>query len=341
MEKQHDALWLEHYPDQKQSAILFDLVAKDNKRARSITGFVDRKDLQAAKHLSQESVSAFAELNDLLSLGTLLIALQNSNDEEILAKHQNANTPYSIAQMSDGERNATMLGAAVLTAEAGTVLLIDEPERHLHRSIIVPFLAAVLASRDDCTLIISTHDLALPATNPQASVLMVRSCDWQGDRAKAWDVQLLESDAQMPEDLRRAILGSRRKILFIEGAESSLDLPIYNALFPDISVMARGTGTNVQKAVDGIRGSHDLHHIDAFGLIDGDGRTPESVHDLRARGIFALDLYSAESLYYCSDALDAVAHRQAGTLGREPSVLRESALQAALARIRHQLGRSA
>ena len=36
-----------------------------------------------------------------------------------------------IRDRSDGERNATMLGAAVLTAEAGTVLLIDEPEHRL------------------------------------------------------------------------------------------------------------------------------------------------------------------------------------------------------------------
>ena len=33
-----------------------------------------------------ESVSVFKELNDLLSLGTLLIDLEKSSDEEILAK---------------------------------------------------------------------------------------------------------------------------------------------------------------------------------------------------------------------------------------------------------------
>ncbi|MXX99789.1 MAG: AAA family ATPase [Chloroflexi bacterium] len=333
LERQYGALWQDHYAQEKQWAVLFDLIAKDNRLARCIRDLVG-KDLQAAKKRFQESVSPFTELNDLLSLGTLLVALENPNDQEILARHRDASEPYSIAQMSDGERNAAMLGATVLTAEAGTVMLIDEPERHLHHSIAVPFLAAVLANRDDCTFIVSTHDLALPAANPQASVLMVRSCGWRNNQASTWDARLLKPEAQIPEELRRAILGSRRKILCIEGTETSLDLPLYNALFPDISVRACGTGTDVRKAVAGIRESYDLHRIEAFGLIDGDGRTPESVHTLRNRGIFALDCYSVESLLYCCDALDAVANWQAKTLERKPNSLRESALQAALTALR-------
>ena len=281
MEREYEALWQEYNSEEKQSAVLFDLVAKDNTRARSIASFVDRKDWQGAEQRSEESGSAFAELNDLLSLGTLLIALENSNDEEILAKHRNANASYSISQMSDGERNAAILGA---TVDPGTVLLIDEPERHLHRSIIVPFLAAMFARRDDCTFVISTHELALPAANPTARALMVRSCDWNNNRASTWDVKLLEPNAQMPEELRQAILGSRRRVLFFEGTGTSLDLPIYNVLFPDISVVASGNSTDVQRAVEGIRGSYELHHVKAFGLIDGDGRPPEVVEVLRDRG---------------------------------------------------------
>ncbi|WP_442947933.1 AAA family ATPase [Nostoc sp.] len=43
-------------------------------------------------------------------------------------------TPYSIAELSDGERNALLIAANVLTVKNGTLVLIDEPERHLHRS---------------------------------------------------------------------------------------------------------------------------------------------------------------------------------------------------------------
>ena len=70
MEREYEALWQEYYSEEKQSAVLFDLVAKDNTRARSIAGFVDCKDWQGAEQRSEESVSAFAELNDLLALET-------------------------------------------------------------------------------------------------------------------------------------------------------------------------------------------------------------------------------------------------------------------------------
>ena len=228
-------------------------------------------------------MSTFVQLNDLLALGTLLIDLEKSNDEEILAKHRRSKASYSIAQMSDGERNAAIIGATVLTVDPGTVLLIDEPERHLHRSIIVPFLAALFAKREDCTFIISTHELALPAANPAAGVLMVRSCEWKGNRVEGWDIDLLGPNAQLPEDLRLAILGSRRKVLFFEGTGTSLDLPIYNALFPDISVVAVGTSTDVQRAVEGMRGSQNLHHVEAYGLIDRDGHSQEKVKSLLRR----------------------------------------------------------
>lgn len=328
-EREYEARWRDFNSQQKQSAVLFDLVAKENTRARAITGFVDTNDLKEASRLAAKSVSAFTQLNDLLSLGTLAITLENSRDEEILARHRNATDAYSIAQMSDGERNASIIGATVLTVEPGTVLLIDEPERHLHRSIMVPFLAALFSQREDCTFIISTHELALPAANPAAGALMVRSCAWENNRARAWDIDLLEPNAQLPEELRLAILGSRCKILFFEGTGASLDLPIYNALFPGISVAARGTSTDVQRAVEGMRGSLDLHHVEAYGLIDSDGRSQELVNVLSERGVFALDVYSVESLYYCSDALDAVAARQAQTLGRDRDTMRERALQAA------------
>ena len=330
-EREYEALWQDYNAEQKQSAVLFDLVAKENTRARSITRFVDSEDLDEASKLAAKSVSAFVQLNDLLALGTLLIDLENSNDEEILAKHRRSGASYSIAQMSDGERNAAIIGATVLTVDPGTVLLIDEPERHLHRSIIVPFLAALFAKREDCAFVVSTHELALPAANPTAGVLMVRSCEWENNRARAWDIDLFEPNDQLPEELRLAILGARRKVLFFEGTGTSLDLPIYNALFPDISVAASGTSTDVQRAVEGMRDSQYLHHVEAYGLIDSDGRSEDAVNALVERGVFALDVYSVESLYYCSDALDAVAARQAQSLGRDLDGMKESALQAAFA----------
>ena len=324
-EMQEQSRWIDYYAQQRQSAVLFDLVAKENARARRIARYVDDRNTEKARMVSDKSVSPFEQLNELLALGTLSVTLKNSNDEEILAQHPGGMAPFSIAQMSDGERNAAIIAATVLTVEPGTVLLIDEPERHLHRSIIEPFLSALFECRRDCVFVISTHEIALPVANPEARVLMVRSCQWAGTTASAWDVKVLEAHTDLPEDLKLAIWGSREKILFVEGESHSLDLPLYNALFPGLSVVPKGSCTDVERAVKGLRSSYALHHVEAFGLVDRDDRTDDDVEQLAASGVFALDVYSAESLYYCSDAIAAVARRQAGSLGRNADEMIESA----------------
>ena len=79
------------------------------------------------------------------------------------------------------ERNAMILAAHVITADPGTVFLIDEPERHLHRSIIQPFLSALFDLRkEECTFIIATHEIALPITNPDARVLIAQIMPMEG-----------------------------------------------------------------------------------------------------------------------------------------------------------------
>ena len=211
------------------------------------------------------------------------------------------------------------MAASVLTAKSGTVFLIDEPELHLHRAIIEPFLSALFKRRNDCVFIISTHEIALPIANPNARVLMVRSCKWNGDTASAWDLQVLEPNTDLPEELRRDILGSRRQILFVEGASSSLDLPLYCSLFPRISVVPKGSCTDILRAVSGLQASYSYHHCNVYGLIDKDDRTRDEIRELANRNIFALDVCSAESIYYCSDAIDAVARRQADSLGLDAS----------------------
>ena len=176
-ELQDQARWRDFYANQRQSAVLFDLVAKENTRARLIAHHVDSGNTQKAEKTSAESPSPFDQLNELLGIGTFAVTLENSNDEEILARHQDGSGPFSIAQMSDGERNAAILAANVLTVEPGSVLLIDEPERHLHRSIIKPFLSALFERRRDCLFVVSTHEIALPVANPEARCLMFDHAD--------------------------------------------------------------------------------------------------------------------------------------------------------------------
>ena len=273
-----------------------------------IAHHIDNRSPEEALRVSSESAAPFAQVNELLALGTLTVSIENSKGEEILAQHGNGSGKFSIEKMSDGERSAVIMAAEVLTAKPSTVFLIDEPERHLHRAIIMPFLSALFKQREDCAFVVSTHEITLPIDSVDACVLMVRSCTWNGDTAAAaWDVEVLEPNTELPEELKLAILGARERILFVEGTSNSLDLPLYNALFPGLSVVPKGSCIDVERAVSGLRGSCDLHHVEAFGLIDRDGLSEEKTRELADKGVFALGVCSVEALYYCSDAIASVA----------------------------------
>ena len=319
------SLWQERNPEERISSVLFDLTAKENELAREIMRNAYAEDNEAIAKLVREERSVFDQLNELLSIGGFDVEIENSRGEAILARRKDTGETYGMERMSDGERSAVILAANVLTVDAGIVLLIDEPERHLHRSIIGPYLTGLIEQRSDCAFIISTHDVSLPAITPDATVLVVRSCQWTNDLASAWDVRLLQNDTGLPEDLNRTILGGRRRILFVEGTAQSLDIQLYNALFPEVLITPLGSCEDVVAAVTGLRTSIEYHDVEAFGLIDGDNRDSEDTDALRDKGIFALEQYSVESLYYCSEAMDAVADWQSESLGYDAAEMLLSA----------------
>ena len=330
------ARWMDGYADANVSAVLFDLMSKQSDRAETIANYVDDGELQRAKEHASELLSPLSQINDLLKLGRLKVFLQKGENQTLLARHENGNT-YSIAEMSDAERSAMFLAAQVTTANPDTIFLIDEPERHLHRSIIVPFLSALFElRRRDCTFVVSTHEMALPVANFDATVLMLRHCHWKDSECVSWDADILNSELDLPEDLRFDILGARRQILFVEGEDASLDLPFYQALFPEVSVVPKGTCQDVERAVRGLRSVPDLHRIKAFGVIDRDNRNEDNAAQLAKEGVFAIEACSVESFFYCSEALAAVAQCQADAFNCDADELIEEARKKALERLKNQ-----
>ncbi len=323
----NEARWRDLRAEQDLSAVLFDLVTKENTINDSIVHHVRNEDNSQAYELSTKLPSLIYQINELLNHGGLTVTLEKNSNQNLLARHPQEE-PFSIAEMSDGERSAVIMAAHVITAESGTVFLIDEPERHLHRSIIQPFLSALFALRSgDCAFIIATHEMALPVASPKARVLMLRSCQWSGSECIAWDAETLEPNSELPPELKLAILGSRKKILFVEGQRGSLDVSLYSVLFPTLSVNPIGSCEEVQKAVLGLRGSQEIDDAEVFGLIDRDNRGDKDIEKLAEKGIFALKVYSVEALYYCSDAIDAVARQQAASRGIDANGLVKSAKQ--------------
>ncbi len=228
---------------------------------------------------------------------------------------------FSIARTSDGERIALVLISEVVAAPAGSIFLLDEPELHLHRSIIVPLITSIIRENPESTFVVSTHELDLVTACPDASVAVIRKCVWPSPSDCRWEMDQIVDAGMIPEDLRVDILGSRRKILFVEGTNTSLDAPLYALLFPNASVRSREGCREVERAVTGLLATKDLHHAEAVGMVDGDGMSQEQIEAFEVKSIYPLPVHSVESLYYAEEVLRAVAQRHAETLGIDPDIL--------------------
>jgi len=217
--------------------------------------------------------------------------------------------PYSAAQMSDGERAMFYMIGQVLFAPPG-VVIFDEPELHVHRAVLARLWDELEASRPDCAFVLITHDLEFAATRTGRK-LVVRSFS----PPASWTVEEVPEHSGFDEQLNTLILGSRRPILFVEGDGGSLDLAIYRACYPDMTVVARGGCEQVIRSVRTMRANASLTRVTCAGLVDADSRTEADLASLAAANISVLPVSEVENLLLlpsiASAILDYDSHCQA------------------------------
>lgn len=309
-----ESRWKDDYAATRPNISIFDLIESENSFARDYMHFSESGEKEKLDNLKIKRTN-LTKINELLIFSNFQIQLNITDQGELVAERSNNNNKYSISMLSDGEKNALLIAANVLTAAKDTILLIDEPERHLHRSITTPFLSHLIKLRDDCKFIISTHDVLIPQELPNSRALVVRDCEYIGDQAKKWNLELIDNPNAINESVISEILGSRNKILFIEGDVRSLDLPLYSLLFPNISVIPKKSCRDVMHSVYGINGTNNFHRTQAYGLIDNDKRAQDKIDKLALDKIYALKAYSVESIYYNQYILEILAKKQADVLG--------------------------
>lgn len=326
-----DSRWCDHRATDRLKNTLFNLTNSENLRARKIVNELSNNNKIKANSLLGRK-SAIEEINELLALSNIPIIITLNDKDEFLASKQNSQF-YSIAELSDGERNALLICADVLTVESDQLIILDEPERHLHRSIISPLLTALFNKRRDCVFVVSTHDVHLPIDNPDCSVVLVRECKWNHSDKKwmhnaveCWKADFISDVSKVPNDVKQSILGSKQKVLFVEGKPSSLDKQFYQLIYPELSVIDKDGCKAVVDSVKGIRGVDGLIWVKSYGLIDTDDRTEEQVQSLLEDGIATTKAYSVESLYYRIEIVRKVAEKYAQLISEDGDNLYEAAI---------------
>lgn len=210
---------------------------------------------------------------------------------------------YHGKEMSDGERVMLYMICQVLVLKPKSVLIIDEPELHIHKAIVDKLWDKLEELRQDCVFVYITHDLNFALSRNTEKVLWIKSFN-----GTTWDYEFLNiaDYSDLPNDLLYEIIGTRQKVLFVEGEKNSYDHFLYQEVFRDkgYHVIPCGGCQDVIKFVKSKRAYEKLNAIDVFGIVDRDFRTEAEITALRDDGVFCIDVAEVENLFVVPELLD-------------------------------------
>ncbi|MCJ2083203.1 AAA family ATPase [Methylobacterium sp. J-090] len=218
--------------------------------------------------------------------------------DDIVVYPRDSEIWYSASRLSDGERSMFYIIGQVLVAQERSVLIFDEPELHLHKSIMGKLWDHLETARPDCAFVLITHDLDFAAS--RAGKKFVISSYEPGN---GWDLDEVPQDTGFTEEVTTIILGSRRPILFVEGAETSLDKMIYRACFPGWTIISQQSCGHVIHAVSVMRNNHKFTRINCRGIVDADDHDPAYLLD---RGVAVLPVSEIENLLLLPEVSRAI-----------------------------------
>lgn len=227
-------------------------------------------------------------------------------DGKVLVNY-GAPNQYHGMDMSDGERVTLYLIGQCLLAPDGSLVIIDEPELHLHRSLIDKFWNKVEELCPNKSIVYITHDLEFAASRADARKFWIQRFESEG----AWHWSELPSDDTLPENLILELIGNRKPVLFCEGERGGIDQSIYQLCFPGYHVIPRGSSEKVIESVKAFTANSALHFVKASGIIDRDVRTDDELASLSQHSVHAITFAEIENLLCNEELIRAVACNQA------------------------------
>jgi len=127
---------------------------------------------------------------------------------------------YGLEQASEGEKSIFyVLGQCVL-APPRSMIIVDEPDIHINKSILSRFFDAIEKLRNDCCFLYITHDIDFSSSRIDCKRYIVS----EYEHPNTWDIKLITDSREIPIEIVTKIAGSRKPILFVEGdTQRSLD----------------------------------------------------------------------------------------------------------------------
>ena len=228
--------------------------------------------------------------------------LQNTSDEK-----------YNAKSMSDGERVIFYLIGQVLCTAENAIIVIDEPEIHIHKAIQDKLWRLLEAKRNDCTFVYLTHDLDFAVSREGARKVFMKEYNGHG-----FDWEIIPDSEELPEAMLLQLIGSRKPVLFIEGEEGSKDAEIFKLTYPHYLIKPVGGCSNVILATKAFKRLEHLHQLQCHGIIDRDYLIDGQIKSNEKNGIHTLKVAEIENLFITPQLVTAVARQ---LLLREDEVL--------------------
>ena len=237
----------------------------------------------------------------IIESGKILVQSRNSSNSKEL---------YNGHEMSDGERAVFYFIGQVLSASKDSLIIIDEPENHLHNSIISRLWNLLEEARPDCVFLYITHNLDF-ALRSKRSVLI-----WVKDMPPKdmWNYEFInEDDNDKFDSLQLQMLGCREKIVLVEGNENSYDCKIYGALFPNCKIIPVESCAKVKELVRSFNSKRSKFFrkdaVQVYGIVDRDRMDDSEVAKLNNDKILVLNVAEIENVFLLTKVITLVAHQ--------------------------------
>ncbi len=216
-----------------------------------------------------------------------------------------AESEYSAQQMSDGERVAVYLAARVLDTSKD-ILIVDEPEVHLHSRLAVQFWNDMENQRPEVRFVYVTHDLSFALSRRDAIYVILKS---------PGSPEVVDLKDEVPQDVAHSLLSAAsfsihaRRIVFCEGDEGkSRDSDVYSAWFQgsETAVIPVGSCRDVSETVVRFADNKLVAGLTAIGIVDRD-YWPDTYVGGLPKSIWVLPVHEIENLLCLEGVFSAVA----------------------------------
>lgn len=209
---------------------------------------------------------------------------------------------YDFNSLSDGERKIIYLLSRVLIADPNSYIIIDEPENHINPNILYTLCDKLESFQPSSTFIYITHDPNFASSRTGSTLV------WSKEfiAPDKWEFEIIDNNNRngIPEELLIQILGSKKKILFCEGENSSLDKIIYSSVFPEYQVIAVGGHRQVIDYTRAMLKLSFIHHNEVKGIIDFDNLNEKAIETYMKDNIYVLPFNEIEMLMISYEVID-------------------------------------